>query len=126
MLNQLAGAADQAGIGRPEFVAEPIAAALAVWPPADAPTGTHIGVIDFGARTCDVTIVRATGNGYTILGRPASNPTIGGELLDEVVIGMIGEFLDPMVWNELQLLADPETNRLRRAIGSAGRDRSAR
>jgi len=122
MLNQLAGAADQAGIGRPEFVAEPIAAALAVWPPADAPTGTHIGVIDFGARTCDVTIVRATGNGYTILGRPASNPTIGGELLDEVVIGMIGEFLDPMVWNELQLLADPETNRLRRAIGSAGRE----
>lgn len=86
-LGLLATAAAAAGLGRVEFVPEPVAAAayfvrvLGHRLPADR----CLVVYDLGAGTFDVSVVRPVGHGFEVVGS-AGLPDVGGLDLDAAVV----------------------------------------
>jgi molecular chaperone DnaK len=94
-----------AKVGLPEvtLIAEPVAAALAYASDSSVPDGAHVAVYDLGGGTFDTTVLRADGGSFTVIGRPGGDANLGGELFDELLVNLVGERLDPAVWDELQV-----------------------
>ncbi len=98
---RLLEAAEKAGLPTPTLIPEPVAAAHAL--PIEVPNGSHVAIYDLGGGTFDTTVVRASGGGFEVVGRPTGDSAFGGELFDEIIRNHIGEQLTPDVWDELQV-----------------------
>jgi len=104
-LRRLAEAAERAGLGEPDLVAEPVAAAHHYVRSGDAvPDGGMIGVYDFGGGTFDTAVLRRRGVGFELAGSPGGDVALGGEDLDAALMEILAahaEALDADRWYEL-------------------------
>jgi actin-like ATPase involved in cell morphogenesis len=105
-LARLLEAAAKVGLADVMLIAEPVAAALAYAAEANVPDGAHVAVYDLGGGTFDTTVLRADGGSFSVVGRPGGDANLGGELFDELLVNLIGERLDPAIWDELQVSDD--------------------
>ena len=80
-LEALAEAAAQAGIEDPTFLAEPIAAGIAIRRRQYRP-GDHVAVYDLGGGTFDTAVLRRTEDGFALVGPPGGDERLGGEDFD--------------------------------------------
>lgn len=102
-LNQLAEAAAKAGLPNPIPVPEPVAAAASYAEEVRVAEGDHVAVYDLGGGTFDTAVLQATADGFVVVGRPAGEDRLGGDLFDELVANHIGAKLDPDIWEQLQV-----------------------
>ena len=104
-LRRLTEAAERAGLGEPDLVAEPVAAAHHYVRTGDAvPDGRMIGVYDFGGGTFDTAVLRRRRDGFELAGSPGGDVALGGEDLDAAFMEILAEHaeaLDPDTWNAL-------------------------
>jgi len=104
-LRRLTEAAERAGLGEPDLVAEPVAAAHHYVRSGDpVPDGGMIGVYDFGGGTFDTAVLRRRRDGFELAGSPGGDVALGGEDLDATFMEILAEHaeaLDPDAWNEL-------------------------
>lgn len=112
MRNRLCEAAAKAGLSSPFLVPEPVAAALSYAADVGVATGGHVAVYDLGGGTFDTAVVRSTGEGFEVVGRPTGDSSIGGELFDELLMHHVGARLDPQSWERIQVGADWSAQRL--------------
>ncbi len=103
---RLLEAAAKAGLENVTLIPEPVAAAMSLGPAA-VPAGGSLAVYDLGGGTFDTTVVRSTGDGFEVLGDPIGDPSIGGELFDEMLMNLVGSRLDAIIWEQLQVSDDP-------------------
>jgi Tol biopolymer transport system component/actin-like ATPase involved in cell morphogenesis len=99
---QLASAARAAELPAVLFVPEPVGAALSYSDAVGLADGQHTAVYDLGGGTFDCAVVQAGGGSFKVVGRPAGDPDVGGELFDEIIAQAIGERLDDADWQRLQ------------------------
>ncbi len=111
---RLAEAAALAGISAPKFVPEPVGAAIAYAIGGGIPDGGYVAVHDLGGGTFDTAILRAEPSvvpgqpgAFSIVGRPAGDPNLGGELFDELIAQHLIEGLDANIADELAVSDDP-------------------
>ena len=107
-LNRLLEAAAKAGLDKVSLVPEPVGAALFYASEIGVEAGSQVAVYDLGGGTFDSAVVTSTGSGFTIIGRPGGDQTIGGELFDEILFNHVGEQLPADAWYEIQVGEDPE------------------
>lgn len=107
-LRRLTEAAERAGLGEPDLVAEPVAAAHHYVRTASGeeavPDGGMIGVYDFGGGTFDTAVLRRRRDGFELAGSPGGDVALGGEDLDAAFMEILAEHaeaLDPDSWNAL-------------------------
>ena len=100
---RLLEAAAKAGLGNVALISEPVAAAVAYAADVAVVDGSHVAVYDLGGGTFDMTLLRFRGGTFSIVGRPGGDVNLGGELFDELLVNMVGERLDPAVWDEMQV-----------------------
>ncbi|MFC5137308.1 Hsp70 family protein [Actinomycetospora rhizophila] len=104
-LRRLTEAAERAGLGEPDLVAEPVAAAHHYVRTGEAvPDGGMIGVYDFGGGTFDTAVLRRRRDGFELAGSPGGDVALGGEDLDAAFMEILAEHaeaLDPDTWNAL-------------------------
>jgi Ethanolamine utilization protein EutJ (predicted chaperonin) len=116
----LATAAGAAGLGTPEFIAEPVAAArhLTTLAGGAVPVGGHVVVYDFGAGTFDASVVRRTDDGFEILAAEGLSDT-GGLDIDAAIMALLGATYadrDPAAWGRLTEPRDPDDRRAARTL----------
>jgi molecular chaperone DnaK (HSP70) len=110
VLRQAAGAA---GLGQPELVSEPVAAA-AHYANGSLAGGDHVAVYDLGGGTFDAAVLRRTeGGGFAGAGRPGGDADLGGEDFDDQLRDLVEQHGAEI---------DPEGFEAARAAGG-GRDR---
>jgi actin-like ATPase involved in cell morphogenesis len=79
-----------AGVPGATLVAEPVAAATAGAVGRAHNPGAIVAVYDLGGRTFDAALVRREASGaWTLLGRPAGLPDLGGADLDDLVLSHV-------------------------------------
>ena len=103
---RLLEAAAKAGLGNVALISEPVAAAVAYAADVEVLDGSHVAVYDLGGGTFDMTLLRFSDGTFSIVGRPGGDVNLGGELFDELLVNMVGERLDPAVWDEMQVSDD--------------------
>ena len=96
-----------AGFPETVLVPEPVAAALSYWHRGDAPAHGFVAIYDLGGGTFDTAVLQATDDGFSIVGRPDGDSSVGGELFDEIVANLVGSKLDPWSWEQIQLTSEP-------------------
>jgi hypothetical protein len=116
----LIDAAFRARLGEPRLVPEPVAAAnyFAATLGADLPAGSCLVVYDFGAGTFDASVVRRTGDAFTVLASEGL-PDAGGLDVDAAIFGHLGAVYsgrDPDTWRRLEHPDSVATRRARRAL----------
>ena len=116
---QLVRAATAAGLPEVVLVPEPVAAAISYAQEVGVDLGRHVVVYDLGGGTFDTAVLRSTGAGFEVIGRPTGDLQLGGELFDELVANSIGAQLDPLVWEAIQVSDEP---RWQRAASSLRRE----
>ena len=99
-------AAERAGLAQVTLVAEPVAAAVRIAYRSTEPDQV-VAVYDFGGGTFDAAVLLRTGEGFEIAGAPVGRDPLGGEDIDERVIGYLGEFLSEEHPEEWRLLRNP-------------------
>ena len=105
-LVRLSEAAARAGLGRPELIAEPVAAAhhYVHASGTDLPVGGAIGVYDLGGGTFDTAVLRRSRTGFELAGPPGGDLHLGGEDLDAELLALVGRYAEarsPRTWNDL-------------------------
>ncbi|MDD7938021.1 Hsp70 family protein [Actinomycetospora lutea] len=107
-LRRLTEAAERAGLGEPDLVAEPVAAAHHYVRTGSGdqavPDGGMIGVYDFGGGTFDTAVLRRRRDGFELAGSPGGDVALGGEDLDAAFMEILAEHaeaLDADTWNTL-------------------------
>lgn len=121
LLNRLLEAATKAGVPRPVLVPEPVAAALSFASEVGVAEGDHVVVYDLGGGTFDTAVVTATATGFVVVGRPGGDPTIGGELFDEILVNEIGSRLEPGSWESMQVASEPSWQRVAASLRNESR-----
>jgi hypothetical protein len=95
-------AAEAVGSDAPVLVPEPVAAAR--WYGESLSAGDLVAVFDLGGGTLDTAVLRADRDGFTLAGPPGGDPNLGGEDLDELLLGRVSELArscDEVVWAEV-------------------------
>jgi actin-like ATPase involved in cell morphogenesis len=87
---RLAEAAVKAGLPAPEFLPEPVAAAVHHATGANVPAGAHIAVYDLGGGTFDTAVLRRTATGFELCGPPGGDPDFGGADVSEALREVVG------------------------------------
>ena len=100
---RLLEAAAKAGLSNSALISEPVAAALAYAADVEVADGSHVAVYDLGGGTFDMTLLRFSGGAFSIVGRPGGDVNLGGELFDELLVNLVGERLEPEIWDEMQV-----------------------
>ena len=100
-LDRLRQAARSAGFDAPEFVPEPVAAALHFANERLA-VGEHVAVYDLGGGTFDTAVLRRTEDSFEVVGAPGGNEDLGGEDFDDRLYRHLGGQLDPEQWSKLR------------------------
>ncbi len=103
---RLIDAAHEAGLEAVRLIPEPIAAAFGA--PGTVNVGDQHVIYDLGGGTFDTALLRATSAGFEVVGRPLGTDSVGGELLDEVIMQAVGDRIDPDIWDKLQVADDAE------------------
>jgi actin-like ATPase involved in cell morphogenesis len=101
-------AAERAGLPAAAMVPEPVAAAVRIAFQA-TDSGQQIAVYDFGGGTFDAAVLRRTYQAFEISGPPAGRDPLGGEDIDERIIGYVGELVgeeQPEKWQQIRKPAD--------------------
>jgi actin-like ATPase involved in cell morphogenesis len=114
----LLDAARRAGLGTPELVAEPVAAAAYFcWTLGGRlPDNGALVVYDFGAGTFDASVVRRTGRGFEVLASEG-RVDVGGLDIDAAVVGAVGaSFAGTPAWQRLNQPTDDTDRRARWAL----------
>ena len=88
-LEVLREAARIGGLGEVELVAEPVAAATRIGT-AKVEVGERIAVYDFGGGTFDAAVLVRTPTGFSVAGDPGGRDPLGGEDIDERILGFLG------------------------------------
>jgi len=116
-LDQLDEAARLAQVGAVERLTEPQAAAVTYAASEQVPAGTAVAVYDLGGGTFDAAVVRATDDGFELLGTPEGLERFGGIDVDQAVfghvdavIGGLASSLDPADPGARQALARLRTD----------------
>ena len=133
-LRRLTEAADRAGLGEPDLVAEPVAAAHHyAQETGDVAVGGAIGVYDFGGGTFDTAVLRRRRDGFQLAGSPGGDVAMGGEDLDAVLLEILGEHAEAVdadrwyaVWDEPGRAAERARTLLRRDVTRAKESLSTR
>ncbi|RAY10927.1 hypothetical protein DPM19_32845 [Actinomadura craniellae] len=121
-LRLFAAAALRAGLPEPEFVAEPVAAAVHRTGRERIDWGRYVAVYDLGGGTFDTTVLRRTLGGFVPIGRPGGDERLGGEDLDLALLEIVGRRAaeaEPAVWERLVSTGNPARGRLRRDVVGA-------
>jgi WD40 repeat protein/actin-like ATPase involved in cell morphogenesis len=111
LVQRFADAAAGAGFDNATLVPEPIAAAAAYAADAGLDADQCIVVYDLGGGTFDCAVVR--GGELAVVGQASGDGSIGGELFDELMMNVIGEQLEPDVWNSILVDDDATSRRVR-------------
>jgi molecular chaperone DnaK len=114
----LLDAARRAGLGTPDLVAEPVAAAAYFcWTLGGRlPDGGALVVYDFGAGTFDASVVRRTGPRFAVLASEG-RVDVGGLDIDAAIVGAVGtSFADTQAWQRLSQPTDDTDRRARWAL----------
>lgn len=107
----LLSALTSAGVPNPTLVAEPVAAAIGGTATAACAPGTTVAVYDLGGRTFDAALVRlGDGGTWTMLGRPAGLPDLGGADLDDAILAHVIASLTPDAQRELTAALSAEND----------------
>jgi YVTN family beta-propeller protein len=105
-----AAAAGLAGIGEPEFVEEPVAAAHWFARRHPPQPGDCFGVYDLGGGTFDTAVVRATADGYEVV-KSGGDDLLGGCEFDLLLLNYLGErYIAPVnaqLWDQLSPMVPP-------------------
>jgi hypothetical protein len=112
----LIAAAEAAGLGTVELVAEPVAAARYFVEMTDArvPVGGCAVVYDFGAGTFDASVVRRTSAGFEVLAAEGL-ADVGGLDIDAAIVAYLGETRGGRDSAQWRALVEPATEEQRRA-----------
>ncbi|MGD9752827.1 MAG: Hsp70 family protein [Acidimicrobiia bacterium] len=102
-LDRLLTAAAQARLPNPVLVPEPVAAAVSFADEGGVVDGGFVAVYDLGGGTFDTAVLQATSDGFVVVGRPAGEDRLGGDLFDELLANHVGAKLDPGTWEALQV-----------------------
>lgn len=94
------------GLPTPELIPEAVAAAVELALEATAP-GRHIAVYDYGGGTFDAAVLLRTATGFEIAGQPVGRDPLGGEDIDQRILGYIGGVLEPEYAERWQALLEP-------------------
>jgi actin-like ATPase involved in cell morphogenesis len=100
----LRSAAEMAEIENVQTLPEPIGAALGYAAVGhDVDRGAYVAVYDLGGGTFDTAVLRrdADGDSFVLHGRPGGDGRVGGDFMDELLMGHVSESLDPAVWQQL-------------------------
>ncbi len=100
-LEKLRQAARSAGFDAPEFIPEPVAAALH-FASERLGVGEHVAVYDLGGGTFDTAVLRRTEDSFEVVGAPGGNEDLGGEDFDDRLYRHLGAELDPEQWAKLR------------------------
>ena len=87
-LDVLREAARAAGLGEPDLVPEPVAAA-AHYADGGLDEGARVAVYDLGGGTFDVAVLRLVAGGFEEAGRPGGDEHLGGEDFDQELRGLV-------------------------------------
>ncbi len=87
--NRLVQAAARAGLPEPRLLPEPIAAAHSLVDPP--PPGGRVAIYDLGGDTFDTVALRVVDGGFEQISEALGSRTVGGELLDEMIMAHVGE-----------------------------------
>ena len=105
-LDQFLGAAVSAGLPNPILVPEPVAAAVSYADEGGVRDGGYVAVYDLGGGTFDTAVLQSHTDGFVVIGRPAGEDRLGGDLFDELIVHHVGSRLDPSTWEALQVSDD--------------------
>src|SRR2546423_13030642 len=116
----LAEAARQAGLGNPQLIAEPVAAAsyFTAILRAAVPVGRSLAIYDLGGGTFDATVVRRTPQGFQVLSEEGL-ADVGGLDFDHAIVEHIGATFGtshPEQWSALVNPSDANARRQRRML----------
>ena len=100
-LDKLRQAARSAGFDDPEFVPEPVAAALH-FASERLEVGQYVAVYDLGGGTFDTAVLRRTADSFAVVGAPGGNEDLGGEDFDDRLYRHLGKQLDEAQWTQLR------------------------
>ena len=78
--------AAQAGLADVGLLASPVAVAIHFAAQSTLDPGAAVAVFDLGGSTLACAVVRRTGDGYELLGRPQVDESVGGNVFDDVVV----------------------------------------
>ena len=106
-LNALREAARGAGLPEPDFVAEPVAAALHYMGTGETPveSGQRVAIYDLGGGTFDTAVLERRADGGFSIVAIGGNEYLGGEDFDEIVYRHLGNLLaegDAQAWEQLR------------------------
>lgn len=96
---RLEEAARRAGLFEPHLVAEPIAAAHSLI--ERPPVGGRVAIYDLGGETFDTVALEVVDGGFELASRALGSRSVGGELLDEMIMARVGERLAPEIFDQL-------------------------
>jgi YVTN family beta-propeller protein len=106
-----AAEAGLAGVGDPVLVPEPVAAAHWFARRYPSKPGDCFAVYDLGGGTFDSAVLRATAEGYEVVGEPGGIESLGGWAFDNLLLTYLGERfiapVNPELWAQLNPLAPP-------------------
>ena len=116
----LTEAARQAGLGNPQLIAEPVAAAsyFTAILRAAVPVGRSLAIYDLGGGTFDATVVRRTPAGFQVLSEEGL-ADVGGLDFDHAIVEQLGETYQashPEQWSALVNPTDAAGRRQRRML----------
>ncbi|WP_426513363.1 Hsp70 family protein [Dactylosporangium sp. McL0621] len=119
-------AAERAGLGAVTLVAEPVAAASYFVHELgnDIPAGRCVLVYDLGAGTFDASVVRRTGDGFTVLAEEGLTDA-GGLDIDAAIVSYLGAVYSsraPEAWARLSRPGGPVELRANRQLWQDVRD----
>ncbi len=100
-LEKLRQAARSAGFDAPEFIPEPVGAALH-FATERLGVGEHVAVYDLGGGTFDTAVLRRTEDSFEVVGAPGGNEDLGGEDFDDCLYRHLGGELEPEQWAQLR------------------------
>lgn len=117
--DEVAEAAEAAGLDRPSFVPAAVAATRYVEARGHSlEPGTALVVYGLGARSCEVGVVRRDEDGHTVMASQSLNG-IGGDEFDDLILAYLSgrhRDTDPGFWDRV---ADPSEEALRSALLNA-------
>jgi hypothetical protein len=99
-LGQLREAAGVAGFPDPEFVAEPVAAAIYFARKGHVSDGERVAVYDLGGGTFDTAVLERAGETFEVVGAGGIED-LGGEDFDEKLYRYLSERISPELWARL-------------------------
>jgi len=108
----LLDAAEYAGIREPQLVTEVEAAAQSAL--RETQPGQLLAVCDLGAARCEATVIMRTDAGFALVGPPVERDPLGGDDIDERIIGHLGKLLAADHPDDWHAMREPSNARERR------------